>query len=134
MARCAGLRQALARIAKVNGQPEALSALTHTLGEVALLDGDPSQAARQFMQALELLKELPVPYCQALTGLRAGIASAAAGQREAGVQHLAAAYRVARQLGARRWPHKLCRLWKTLGEPIGERLGQGVETRCGRAT
>ena len=63
---------ALAQIAAASGQPEALSALAHALGEVALLDGDSAQAARQFMQALELLKDLPVPYCQALTGLRAG--------------------------------------------------------------
>ena len=57
---------ALAEIAAASGQPEALSALAHALGEVALLDGDPSQASRQFTQALELLDDLPVPYCQAL--------------------------------------------------------------------
>ena len=120
---------ALAQIAAASGQPEALSALAHAMGEVALLDGDPSQAARQFMQALELLKELPVPYCQALTGLRAGIACVAAGQREAGVQHLAAAYRGARQLGARPLATQAAQALEVLGEPIGERLGQGAETR-----
>jgi tetratricopeptide (TPR) repeat protein len=67
---------ALAQIATTSGQPESLSALAHALGEVALLDGDPAQGARQFTQALELLNDLPVPYCQCLTGRRAGIAIA----------------------------------------------------------
>ena len=120
---------ALAQIAAASGQPEALSALAHALGEVALLDGDPSQAARQFTQALELLEDLPVPYCQALTGWHAGSACAAAGEREAGVQHLAAAYRRARQLGARPLATQAAQALEALGEPIGERLGQGAETR-----
>ncbi|MFN8467536.1 MAG: AAA family ATPase [Caldilineaceae bacterium] len=120
---------ALAQIAAASGQPEALSALAHALGEVALLDGDPSQAARQFTQALGLLKDLPVPYCQALTGLRAGMACASAGEREAGVQHMADAYRIARQLGARPLAARATQALAVLGEPIGERLGQGAETR-----
>ena len=120
---------ALAQIAAASGQPEALSALAHALGEVALLDGDPPQAARQFMQALELLNDLPVPYCQALTGLRAGTACAAAGEREASVQRLADAYRIARQLGARPLATQAAQALEALGEPIGERLGQGAETR-----
>jgi DNA-binding CsgD family transcriptional regulator len=120
---------ALAQIAATSGQPEALSALAHALGEVALLDGDPAQAARQFTQALELLDDLPVPYCQALTGLRAGLACAAAGGREAGVQRMAETYRIARQLGARPLATRAAQALEALGEPIGERLGQGAETR-----
>ena len=120
---------ALAQIAAASGQPEALSALAHALGEVALLDGDAGQASRQFTQALGLLDDLSVPYCQALTGLRAGMALVAAGEREAGVQHLAAAYRVARQLGARPLATQAAQALEALGEPIGERLGQGAETR-----
>jgi tetratricopeptide (TPR) repeat protein len=92
---------ALARIASATGQPEALSALAHALGEVALLDGDPQQAVQQFRQALDLLRDVAIPYCHAGTQLRAGIACAAANQREAAVVHLTNAYRSARKLGAR---------------------------------
>ena len=56
---------ALARIASATGQPEALSALAHALGEIALLDGDPQQAVQQFRQALDLLRDVAVPYCHA---------------------------------------------------------------------
>ena len=51
------------------------------------------------------------------------------GQREAGVQHLAEAYRIARQLGRAPWPPRAAQALEALGEPIGERLGQGAETR-----
>ena len=125
---------ALAQIAAASGQPEALSALAHALGEVALLDGDPSQASRQFTQALELLDDLPVPYCQALTGLRAGIAFVAAGQREAGVQRLAEAYRVARQLGRAPWPPVLPRPWKGWASPSGSGWDRAQRRGCSRAT
>ncbi len=52
---------ALARIASASGQPEALSALAHALGELALLDGDPKQAVQQFDQALDLLSGIAIP-------------------------------------------------------------------------
>ena len=120
---------ALAQIAGATGRPEALSALAHALGEVALLDGDTPQAVRQFSQALDLLSDLAVPYCQASTGFRAGIAGAAAGQREAGVQRLADAYRIARQLGARPLATRIAQALESLGEPIVERLGAGAEAR-----
>ncbi|MFN8499633.1 MAG: AAA family ATPase [Anaerolineae bacterium] len=120
---------ALAQIACATGQPEALSALAHALGEIALLDGDPPQAVRQFSQALDLLRDLPVPYCQAGTAFRAGLACAAAGQREMGVQRLADAYRIARQLGARPLATRIAQALESLGEPIVERLGAGAEGR-----
>ena len=120
---------ALAQIASATGQAEALSALAHALGEIALLDGGPAQAARQFTQALDLLSDLPVPYCQAGTGFRAGVACAAAGQREVAVQHLTNAYRTARQLGARPLAIRIAQTLDSLGEPLVERLGTGAEGR-----
>src|SRR4029079_7638532 len=78
----------LARIASMSGQSEALSALAHALGECALLDGDARQALQQFERSLDLLRDVNVPFCYGLTQWRAGMASMAAGQRDAGVVHL----------------------------------------------
>lgn len=120
---------ALARIASATGQPEALSALAHALGELALLDGDPQLAVRQFGQALDLLRDLAVPFCHAGTQMRAGAACAAAGQREAAVQHLAGAYRTARKLGARPRANQIAEALAALGEPIADRLGPSAAGR-----
>ncbi len=120
---------ALARIAGATGQPETLSALAHALGEIALLDGDAALAAQQFGQALDLLRDVVVPFCCAITQLRAGVACAAAGQRDAGAAHLAGAYRTARKLGARPLATRAAHALEALGEPIAERLGQGAESR-----
>src|SRR5262249_49919935 len=120
---------ALARIAGASGQPEALSALGHALGEIALLDGDPQQAVQQFRQALDLLRDVATPYCHASTQLRGGIACAAANQRDAAVAHLANAYRTARKLGARPLATRIAQALAALGEPIVERLGQGAAGR-----
>ncbi|HET9494744.1 MAG TPA: AAA family ATPase [Chloroflexia bacterium] len=120
---------ALARIAGTNGQPEALSALAHALGEIALLDGDAGQAVQQFRQALDLLREVAVPYCHATTQWRAGIACAAAGRRDAAVDHLVNAHRTARRLGARPLATRIARALEELGEPVAERLGQGAAGR-----
>ena len=120
---------ALARIAGASGQPEALSALAHALGEIALLDGDPPQAVQQFQQALDLLRETAVPYCHAGTQWRAGIACAAANQRDAAADHLTHAYRTARKLGARPLATRIAQELEALGEPLGARLGPGAAGR-----
>jgi DNA-binding CsgD family transcriptional regulator len=120
---------ALARIASATARPEALSALAHALGEGALRDGDARQAAQQFEQALELLRDINIPYCRASTAWRAGVACAAAGQREAAVRHLAGAYRTARGLGARPLATRAAQALEALGEPVGERLGAGAAHR-----
>lgn len=120
---------ALARIASTTGQPEALSALAFALGEIALLDGDAHLAVKQFDKALDLLRDLPIPFCQAETQLRAGIACAAANQRGAAIGHLTNAYRTARKLGARPLATAIAQALEALGEPIIERLGKGAEMR-----
>jgi DNA-binding NarL/FixJ family response regulator len=120
---------ALARIASATAQPEALSALAHALGESALRDGDAAQAVQQFDQALALLLDVDVPYCRATSAWRAGVACAAAGQREAAVRHLASGYRAARGLGARPLAARIAQTLDELGEPVGERLGAGAAHR-----
>jgi DNA-binding NarL/FixJ family response regulator len=115
---------ALATIAADTGQPEALAALAHALGETALLDGDVDQAAAQFGQALALLHDRQLPLDHAQTERRAGIALALAGQREAAVARLTAAYRTARKLGARPLAARITRDLAALGEPVERRLGR----------
>jgi ATP/maltotriose-dependent transcriptional regulator MalT len=120
---------ALARIASTTGQSEALSALAHALGEIALLDGDPQQAVQQFRQALDLLGDIAVPYCHATSQLRAGVACTAALQRDAAVAHLTSAYRTARKLGARPLATRIAQTLEPLGEPLDDRRGQGAGGR-----
>jgi DNA-binding CsgD family transcriptional regulator/tetratricopeptide (TPR) repeat protein len=92
---------ALAQIASRSGQAETLSALAHALGEHALLDGDTGQAVQQFDQALDLLRDVNVPYCRALTEWRVGAAHVAFNRTDTGILHLKSAYRTASKLGAR---------------------------------
>jgi ATP/maltotriose-dependent transcriptional regulator MalT len=120
---------ALARIASVSGQSEALSALAHALGECALLDGDARQAVQQFERSLDLLRDLTVPFCHGLTQWRAGVACIAAGQSDAGALHLTSAYRTARKLGARPLAHYVAQTLERLGETGSGRLGRRGEAR-----
>ncbi len=120
---------ALARIASMSGQSEALSALAHALGECALLDGDARQAAQQFDRSLDLLRDMTVPFCYGLTQWRAGVASIAAGQSDAGALHLTSAYRMARRLGARPLAQYVAQSLQGLGETGSERLGRRDEAR-----
>lgn len=97
----AGCAERLAAVAASGADAEALAALAHALGEVALLDGDAMTAARQFSLALDHLAELVVPYERAETQVRCAVALAATGQGPAAVERLLAAYRTARKLRAR---------------------------------
>jgi DNA-binding NarL/FixJ family response regulator len=103
------------------GNPEALAATAHALGEMALLNGDTEQAARHFLQALELLRELDLPLDRAETQLRAGVALAAAGERETAIERLTDAYRTARKLGARPLAGRAGRELAQLGERVDRR-------------
>jgi DNA-binding CsgD family transcriptional regulator len=117
---------ALARIASMSGQSEALSALAHALGECALLDGDASQAVQQFDRSLALLRDMTVPFCHGLTQWRAGVACLAAGQRDTGALQLTSAYRTARKLGARPLAQYIAQTLQGLGAmDIGQRRRRG---------
>lgn len=109
--------------------PEALAALAHVLGEVALLDGDADQAASRFLQALDTLGRLSLPYETAQTGLRAGAALVASGRREDGIQKLENAYATARKLGARPLADRAARELAALGERVEQRLGRRAAAR-----
>ena len=73
----------------------------HAIAETALLEGDAATAAEQLTRAVELHRDLDMPYERAQIELRAGVALAAAGERELALERLCDAYRGARKLGAR---------------------------------
>jgi DNA-binding CsgD family transcriptional regulator len=116
--------QALAELAAGTVNPDALAALAHALGETALLDGDADRAAVQFLQAASILADLELPLELARSLLRAGTALAAAEERDAAVERLAEAYRIARRLGARPLTVSASTALAQLGERIDRRLGR----------
>jgi DNA-binding CsgD family transcriptional regulator len=115
---------ALATYAARFGAGDALAALAHALGEIAVLEGDPRRADEQFEQALEILREIDAPFDHARVQARAGAALAAAGEREAGVELLVDAYRAFRKLGARPFWLQAAAELESLGEPVERRLGR----------
>jgi DNA-binding CsgD family transcriptional regulator len=115
---------ALAQIATDAGQDEAMSALSHALGELALLDGNAEQAAAQFGRALELLRGVGAPFERAESERRAAAALTLASRRGEAVEQLVAAYRTARRLGARVLARQAVDALAALGERPDRRLGR----------
>jgi DNA-binding CsgD family transcriptional regulator len=118
---------ALTRVASGTGQPEALAALAHAIAELAMLDGDHDTAALQLTNALDLHRTIDVPFVRAQIELRAGVALAAAGEKEAGLERLSGAYRTARKLGARPLAAEAAREVTALGDSVVRRLGRSAE-------
>jgi DNA-binding NarL/FixJ family response regulator len=118
---------ALTRLASASGQPEALAALAHAIAELALVDGEAESAAEQLTNALDLHRTIDMPFVRAQIELRAGVALAAAGDTEAGLERLSAAYRTARKLGARPLAAEAAREAAALGDSVVRRLGRGAE-------
>jgi DNA-binding CsgD family transcriptional regulator len=106
------------------GGPDVQAGLAHVLGEFALLEGEPARASEQFTQALELMRDVDAPFHRAHVQMRLGLALAAAGQREAGVERLVEAYRTFRKLGARPFCLQAAGDLEALGEPVNRRLGR----------
>jgi DNA-binding CsgD family transcriptional regulator len=104
--------------------PEALASLAEALGETALLEGDAAHAAEQFTQASDRLGEMDSPFARAHAQMRAGVALAAAGERELGVERLVDAYRTFRKLGARPFWQQAATDLEALGESVDRRLGR----------
>jgi ATP/maltotriose-dependent transcriptional regulator MalT len=123
--------EALTRIATGSGHGDALAALAHALGEIALAAGEPELAAEQLGRAVELHRSLRIPAERAQILHRAGIALAAAGERELAVERQAEAYRLARQLAARPLAGRAASAIEELGESVEQRLGR---TATGEAT
>jgi ATP/maltotriose-dependent transcriptional regulator MalT len=115
---------ALAEIAAHAGQDEAMSALSHALGETALLDGKAEQAATQFGRAVELLHSVGTPFERLESERRAAAALVSAGRRDEAVEQLVSAYRTARRLGARPTMERLAASLAELGEPVERRLSR----------
>jgi DNA-binding NarL/FixJ family response regulator len=118
---------ALTRVASASGQPEALAALAHAIAELALADDEPEAAAEQLMNALDLHGAIDMPFVRTQIELRAGVALAAAGDHEAGLERLSSAYRTARKLGARPLAAEAAREAAALGDSVVRRLGRGAE-------
>jgi DNA-binding NarL/FixJ family response regulator len=115
--------QALSRIASQTGHADALAALGSAIGESALLDGDAATAAEQITRAFELHADLDMPFERAQIELRAGVALAAAAERELALERLTGAYRLARRLGARPLAAEAAREVSQMGESVSRRLG-----------
>jgi DNA-binding CsgD family transcriptional regulator len=116
----------LARIVTDSGHGDALAALAHALGEIALAEGEAELAADQLGRAVELHRELRIPAERAQILHRAGVALAAAGQRELAVERHAEAYRLARKLGARPLAGRAAVAIEDLGESAEQRLGRAA--------
>lgn len=106
------------------GSADALAALAHVLGEVALAERQPVVAAQQLATALERLDEVEAPFERALTQARAGSALIAAGERELGVERLTSAHRTFTKLGARPFALRAAADLAASGERVDQRLGR----------
>ena len=116
--------QGLTEIATDSGHPDALAALAHALGEIALAREEPELAAEQLGRAVDIHRELRIPAERAQILHRAGVALAAAGERELAVERQAESYRLARKLGARPLAGRAAAAIEALGESAEQRLGQ----------
>lgn len=114
---------ALGQMASEGGHDDAVAALALAVGELALLEGDAESAAENLSRAVELHRNLAIPHERAQVELRAGIALAAAGEREAALERLCDSYRCASKLGARPLAAEAAKEVAALGESVAQRLG-----------
>ena len=103
---------------------EGLAALAHVLGEVALAEGQPAQAADHLGRALEVMAGIDAPFEMAHTQGRAGLALARAGDTEAGVTLMIDAYRTFRRLRARPFWIQAAADLDSVGVQVDRRLGR----------
>ena len=125
--------EALTAMASASGHPDALAALGHAMAETALLEGDAESAAEQLARAVELHRDLDLPFERAQIELRAGAALAAVGEREPALERMGDAYRTARRLGARPLAAAAAGEVARLGESVAGRLGARAEADAGGA-
>jgi len=111
---------------------EPLSALAHTLGEIAVLEGDMVRAADQFERAIALLQDLQLPRERVESELRAAAACEVLGRREAAVAHAREAGRGAERLGARPLAQGVVAQLRSLGEALSGALGPRAGRRAGQ--
>lgn len=116
--------EALSSIATRAGHPDALAALAHALGETALAEGHVDGAVEQIGRAAELHESLDIPFERAQIQLRAGVALAAAGQREAALERLRQSYACANRLGADPLAAEAAQHVTALGESLERLFGR----------
>ncbi|HYQ78226.1 MAG TPA: AAA family ATPase [Solirubrobacterales bacterium] len=114
---------ALGKMAAEGGHDDAVAALAQAVGELALLEGDAAGAAESLSRAVELHRNMATPHERAQVELRAGVALAAAGEREEALERLGDAYRCAAKLGARPLAARAAKEVAELGESVAQRLG-----------
>ena len=114
---------ALGKMAAEGGHEDAVAALAQAVGELALLEGDADAAAESLGRAVELHRNLAIPHERAQVELRAGVALAAAGEREEALERLCDSYRCATKLGARPLAAEAAKEVAELGESVAQRLG-----------
>jgi DNA-binding NarL/FixJ family response regulator len=114
---------ALGQMAAEGGHGDAVAALAQAVGELALLEGDAAGAAESLSRAVELHRNMSTPHERAQVELRAGVALAAAGEREEALERLCDAYRCAAKLGARPLAATAAKEVAALGESVAQRLG-----------
>ncbi len=114
---------ALGQMASAGGHDDAIAALAQAVGELALLEGDAAAAVESFSRAVEIHRTLHTPHERAQVELRAGVALAAAGEREEALERLSDAYRCAAKLGARPLAAAAAKEVAGMGESVAQRLG-----------
>jgi DNA-binding NarL/FixJ family response regulator len=122
---------ALGKMASEGGHDDAVAALAQAVGELALLEGDAGGAAESFSRAVELHRNLAIPHERAQVELRAGVALAAAGEREEALERLCDSYRCAAKLGARPLAAAAAKEVAGLGESVAQRLGSRAAAAAG---
>jgi ATP/maltotriose-dependent transcriptional regulator MalT len=115
---------ALSRVVTPAAYPDGLAALAHALGEIALAEGDAESAAEQLTRAVQLHEDLDIPFERAQILLRAGVALAAAGDRETALVHFGEAHRVARALQAAPLAAEAAAAIRALGEALEPHIGR----------
>jgi DNA-binding CsgD family transcriptional regulator/tetratricopeptide (TPR) repeat protein len=124
--------EALSAYAASFSSSEPLSALAHSLGEIAFLDGHAAQAAEQFERAGNLIEDWDLPRERIESQLRAAAAYAVAGRHEAAVAFAREANRGADRLGARPLAKAAAAQVRQLGEPLGGSQGRRGSGRAHR--
>lgn len=114
----------LASITHKTGNSEAIAAWRCSLGEAALLKGKAAEAREHFKKAAAMFESMRLPLELARAQARTGVSCLEADPKEASRQ-LNAAYRLARNLGARPLAGRINEALGRLGENPEERGGMG---------
>jgi DNA-binding CsgD family transcriptional regulator len=130
LAACA---EAARRIASGDAHSEALGSLAFILGEVALLDDEPGEAAAHFQRARDQFERCDLRPDMMRCDWRLGEALRRAGETGAAAEALRRSYREARSLGVRPLMDALAETLANLGKPPTEERTPDAPARTARA-